>query len=147
VAITLSYERRTGGTIMGFLDEINNAMKKVEEEVKKAELDRHFKDLEQGINKAGSSTSGTGNNPPAPSPHQSAPSADPAGRRYHKGYSRITAWMKTRYQGKLSGIQDPLQKKLELEQLSAEACSGLSSKAKQGFLDYLKSQNYEQLLK
>lgn len=132
---------------MGFLDEINSAMKKVEEEVKKAELDRHFKDLEQGITNAGSSTSGTGSNPPSSLPNQPAPAADGTARRYHKGYSRITAWMKTRYQGKLSGIRDPFQKKLELEQVSAEACSGLSAKARKGFLDYLKSQNYEQLLK
>jgi hypothetical protein len=55
--------------------------------------------------------------------------------------------MKSRYQGKLAGISDPLQKKLELEQFSAEASSGLSPKAKKGFLEYLKSQNYEQLLK
>ena len=132
---------------MGFLDEINNAMKKVEEEVKKAELDRHFKDLEQGINKAGSNAPASDDTSPSPAPHQPVPAPAGSSRSYHKGYSRITAWMKTRYQGKLAGIKDPLQKKLELEQVSAEACSGLSAKAKKGFLDYLKSQNYEQLLK
>jgi hypothetical protein len=132
---------------MGFLDEINNAMKKVEEEVRKAELDKHFKELEQGLNNAGSGNSGVNTTPPAPVHNQAAPSPANPARSYHKGYSRITAWMKTRYQGKLAGMKDPLQKKLELEQLSAEACGGLSPKAKKGFLDYLRSQNYEQLLK
>lgn len=132
---------------MGFLDDINNAMKKVEEEVKKADLDTHFKNLEQGINKAGSTSQGKSDTSPVSATQPSAPDSKTPSRPHHPGYSRITAWMKSRYRGKLAGISDPLQKNLELEQLSAEACSGLSPKAKHGFLDYLKSQNYEQLLK
>jgi len=117
---------------MGIFDEIDKAMKKVEEEVKKADLDRHFKNPGDGINRTGT-----------PAPQQ----AVPAGRRPHPGYSRITAWMKTRYRKKIDCISDPYQKNLELELIATEACSGLSAKAKKGFLDYLKSQNYEQLLK
>jgi len=129
---------------MGFLDDISNAVKKVEDEVKKADLDKRFKDLEDGITRAGSQSPGdSGETVPAPQPSGPAPTSRP----YHKEYSRITAWIKSRYQGKLAGISDPLQKKLELEQYFAEASSGLSPKAKKGFLDYLKSQNYEQLLK
>ncbi|NMB77973.1 MAG: hypothetical protein GYA23_02620, partial [Methanomicrobiales archaeon] len=47
----------------------------------------------------------------------------------------------------IAAVNDPYQKRTELEQVAAEATSGLSAKAKKGFLDYLKSQNYEQLLK
>jgi hypothetical protein len=63
------------------------------------------------------------------------------------GYAKIAAWMKRTYKGRISGAGDPLQRNLDLEQLSAEACSGLSAKAKKGFMDYLKKQNYEPLLK
>lgn len=132
---------------MGFLDGITNAMKKVEEEVKKADLDKHIRDLEQGINKAGSQDSGINDHTGTPSSSPLVPAPAAPARSPHKGYSRITAWMKSRYKGKLAGIGDPFQKRLELEQLSAEACNGLSPKAKKGFLEYLKSQNYEQLLK
>ncbi|MFA4823581.1 MAG: hypothetical protein WC593_00335 [Methanoregula sp.] len=55
--------------------------------------------------------------------------------------------MKRNYRSKITALSDPYQMKLELEQFSAEACSGMSLKAKKGFLDYLKSQNYEQLLR
>lgn len=135
---------------MGIFDEIDKALKKVEEEVKKADLDKHFKDLGEGINKAGSDLSKEADKARSPAPQQAAPAPAPAKtspRAPHPGYSRITAWMKTRYKGKITATGDPYQKNLELEQLSAVACSGLSAKAKKGFLDYLKSQNYEQLLK
>jgi hypothetical protein len=131
---------------MGFLDEINKAMKTVEEEVKKANLDKQFKDLGDGINKAGSGAPKDTTPAGTSVPSHPVPSASPA-RKPHPGYSRITAWMKTRYKGKIDTITDPSIGKLELEQVSAEATSGLSHKARQGFLDYLKSQNYEQLLK
>jgi hypothetical protein len=135
---------------MGIFDEFNKAMKKVGEEVKKADLDKQFKDLGEGINKAGSDLSKEMNKSKTSVPQKPVstitPSASPA-RSPHPGYSRIMAWMKIRYKGKISGITDPASKKLELEQVSAEACSGLSLKTKKGFLDYLKSQNYEQLLK
>ncbi len=120
---------------MGIFDEIDKAMKKVEKEVKKANLDNSFKDLGNGINKAGNNISHEINK-------ATTPSSTP-----HPGYSRITVWMKTRYKGKITGISDPYQKNLELEMIAAEATSGLSAKTKKGFLDYLKSQNYEQLLK
>lgn len=107
---------------MGIFDEISKAMKKVEEGVKNADNAR------------------------SPAQQQKTPAAAPS-RTPHPGYSRITAWMKTRYKGKIAGISDPYQKNLELEQIAADATSGLSAKAKKGFLDYLKSQNYEQLLK
>lgn len=110
---------------MGIFDDINKAMKTIEEEVKKAD---------PSFQQAGSG-------------HQNASPAATHTRTPHKGYSRITAWMKTRCQGKIAGVSDPYQKNLELEQIAAEATSGLSAKARKGFLDYLKSQNYEQLLK
>jgi hypothetical protein len=135
---------------LGIFDEIDKAMKKVEDEVKKAELDKQFRNLGDGIARAGSDLSRDTDRGTVPAPEQKAPSAassERPARTPHPGYSRITAWMKTRYKGKISGITSSSAKKLELEQISAEACSGLSSKAKKGFLDYLRSQNYEQLLK
>jgi hypothetical protein len=135
---------------VGIFDEFNKAMKKVEEEVKKADLDKQFKEFGEGLNKAGSDLSKGQNTSGTPASRQTAPA--PLGsaghpRSPHPGYKRITAWMKTQYQAKISATSGSSSKKLELEQISAEACSGLSSKAKKGFLDYLKSQNYEQLLK
>lgn len=129
---------------MGFFDEIGKAMKKVEDEVKKADLDKQFRDLGDGLNKAGSDLSkeiDKNRSPQAAAPVPTSP------KRPHRGYARITRWMKTTYHDKLAGIADPFQKRLELEQIAAEATSGLSPKAKKGFLEYLKSQNYEQLLK
>jgi uncharacterized protein YdcH (DUF465 family) len=38
---------------MALFDDLGKAMKKVDDEIKKAELDKQVKDLEQGINKAG----------------------------------------------------------------------------------------------
>jgi hypothetical protein len=134
---------------MGIFDEFSKAMKKVEDEVKKADLDKQFRDLGEGINKAGSDLSHELNKPTTPAGQQAAPAAAPStgsARKPHPGYKRITAWMKTRYQGKIAGITGS-SKNLELEQICAEASSGLSPKAKRGFLEYLKSQNYEQLLK
>ena len=137
---------------MGFFDEIGKAMKKVEDEVKKADLDKQFRDLGDGLNKAGSDLSkeiDKNRSPPAAAPAPASPAAPAptSPKRPHRGYARITRWMKTTYHDKLAGIADPFQKKLELEQISAEATSGLPPKAKKGFLEYLKSQNYEQLLK
>lgn len=134
---------------MGIFDDLNKAMKKVEEEVKKADLDKHLKDLGNGINKAGSDLSKEIDKAGIPAQHQPVVAATPApsARRTHPGYSRLTAWMKTQYKGKIAAVSDPYKSRLELEQITAEATSGLSPKAKRGFLDYLKSQNYEQLLK
>ena len=63
------------------------------------------------------------------------------------GYAKITAWMKRNYKDRISCSGDSFQQALQLEQLTAEACSGLPAKTKKGFLDYLKKQNYEPLLK
>jgi hypothetical protein len=137
---------------MGLFDEIGKAMKKVEEEVKKADLDTRFREIGDGINKAGADLSHgsdkAGTPVPVTAPQPAAGGESPAPpRKPHPGYSRITAWMKTRYKGKIGAAADPYQRTLELEQISAEACSGLSAKTKKGFLEYLKSQNYEQLLR
>lgn len=67
-------------------------------------------------------------------------------RRLHPGYAKIAAWVKTKYKDRITGTQE-FQRGLELEQLSAEASAGLSAKVRKGFLDYLKKQNYEPLLK
>jgi hypothetical protein len=135
---------------MGLFDDLNKAIKQAEEEIKKSGLDQRMKDLEQGLNNAGKDidqnlkSQPSGPAEPA-SPCQAAPFAN--ARQPHPGYAKIAAWVKRKYSSRISGISDPYQKKLELEQMSAEACSGMSSKAKKGFLDYLKTQNYEQLLK
>jgi hypothetical protein len=124
--------------IVGIFDDLGKALKQVEDGVKKSDLDRQLKSVEEGLNTAGKDLtmeSGKVRNP-----------AQPA-RAPHPGYAKITAWVKRKYKARIPGTTDPLQKDLELEQLSAEACSGLSAKTKKGFLDYLKSQHYEQLLK
>jgi len=135
---------------MGLFDDLNKAMKQAEEEIRKSGLDQRMKELEQGLNKAGKDVDQSLKGQPsgqaeATSSLQSTPAA--GARQSHPGYAKIAAWVKRKYSSQISGISDPYQKKLELEQMSAEACSGMSSKAKKGFLDYLKSQNYEQLLR
>ena len=55
--------------------------------------------------------------------------------------------MKRNYKSRITGSGDNFQKGLQLEQLAAEATSGLPAKARKGFMDYLKKQNYEPLLK
>jgi hypothetical protein len=143
---------------MGLFDDLGNALKKVEDDLKKSDLDKHMKDLEQGLNKAGRDVSTEIDKArapaepaaPAPSAAQQAPpaGAQPAAPRPpHPGYAKIAAWMKRTYKGRISGAGDPLQRNLELEQLSSEACSGLSEKTRKGFLDYLRKQDYEPLLR
>ena len=145
---------------MGLFDDLGKALKKVEDEVKKADLDKHFKDVGDGLNKAGRDISAEIDKARAPAqpasssppvPVSAPPAQTPAGqsipRSPHPGYAKITAWMKRTYKSRISGTGDPLQRNLELEQLSAEACSGLSAKTKKGFMEYLKNQNYEPLLK
>jgi hypothetical protein len=141
--------RQTGIT-MGLFDDLNKAMKQAEEEIKKSGLDQRMKYFEQGLNKAGKDIDQSLKNQPPGHPDATIPPhAPPASgaRPPHPGYAKIAAWVKTNYRAKITALSDPFQKKLELEQISSEACSGMSSKAKKGFLDYLKSQNYEQLLK
>ena len=137
---------------MGIFDEIGKAMKKVEDEVKKAELDKRCEEIGSGITKAASGLAREADTTQAYGGQAPAPQAGPAGsattsHRPHPGYSRITAWVKTRYQGRIAGVTDPYQQRLGLEQISSEATTGLSPKARKGFLEYLKQQNYEQLLK
>jgi hypothetical protein len=134
---------------MGFFDEFNKAIKQAEEEIKKSGLDQRVRDLEQGLSKAGKDIDQGLKNQPSGTvqPANPLPSTSPNTRQPHPGYAKIAAWVKRKCSAQIAKISDPYQKTLELEQISAEACSGLSPKAKKGFLDYLKSQNYEQLLK
>ena len=142
---------------MGLFDDLGRALKKVEDEVKKSDPDKPLKDVDQGLNKAGKdistevSKSGKPAQPASPAPAAARPAQPSTGRSVprspHPGYAKIAAWMKRTYKSRISGAGDPLQRSLELEQLSAEACSGLSAKTKKGFMDYLKKQNYEPLLK
>lgn len=143
---------------MGLFDELGKALKKVEDEVKKSDIDKHLKDVEQGLNKAGKDISADIDKARAPSPPASpAPSAPVSSlpaqtltdkpRSPHPGYAKIAAWMKRNYKSRITGSGDSFQRGLQLEQLTAEACSGLPAKARKGFMEYLKKQNYEPLLK
>jgi len=137
---------------MGLFDDLGKAMKKVNDEINRAELGKQVKDLDQGMNKTGHELSAgmkkaqdsslQKTTAPAPASAGSAQTRPP-----HPGYAKITAWVKRTHGGRISAISDPDQKKIELEQMTAEACSGLSEKTRKGFLAYLKSQNYEQLLR
>jgi len=145
---------------MGLFDELGKALKQVENEVKKSDLDKRIKDVEQGLNKAGKPISteidkaGAPGEPASPvpsAPAEALPSPMKAGRSVprspHPGYVKIAAWMKRNYKSRITGSGDTFQQGLQLEQLTAEACSGLSEKTKKGFMDYLKKQNYEPLLR
>jgi hypothetical protein len=142
---------------MGVFDELNKAMKQAENELKKANIDRQLKDLEQDLSETGKDLSqeagkarGTTVQPagkPAAQPVQAQPHPVAGARTPPKGYAKIIAWVKTRYGSRITGISDPRQKKLVLEQITNEACNGLPEKTKKGFLDYLNNQNLEQLLK
>ena len=146
---------------MGLFDDLGKALKKVEEDVKNSDLDKQLKNVEQGLNRAGKDISAEIDKARAPaqpsSPQPSVPAAapatdtpagKPASRSPHPGYQKIAAWMKRTYKSRIAaGAGDTFQQGLQLEQLTAEACSGLSAKAKKGFMDYLKKQNYEPLLK
>lgn len=143
---------------MGLFDDLGKVLKKVEDEVKKSGPDRHVKDPGQELNKAGRDISREVDKALAPA-HAPSP-ASPASasgmpahvstdttRSPHKGYAKIVAWMKQNYKNRITGSSDNFQKGLELEQLTAEACSGLPAKARKGFMEYLKKQHYEPLLK
>lgn len=133
--------RLSGDSYMGLFDEFNKALKKVEDEINKAEIDKAINKAETDIrNELSEKQSGE-----SPAKKDSPPAPAPA--RPHPGYARITAWVKERYRGKMKPTTDSYQKNLEMEMIATEACAGLSPKAKKGFLDYLKKQNYEQLLK
>ena len=79
--------------------------------------------------------------------HQAKGGGEPAIRAAHPGYAKIALWMRRKYKGRIPAGGDAFQKNLELEQLTAEATTGLSAKTRKGFLEYLRAQNYEQLLK
>jgi hypothetical protein len=140
---------------MGLFDDLGKALKKVEDEVKKSDLDKHLKNVELGLNKAGKDVSmeinkaTTPAQPASPAP-AAAPAQTPAGRPArspHPGYQKIAAWMKRNYKDRIAGSGGSSPQGLQLEQLTAEACSGLSAKARKGFMEYLKKQDYEPLLK
>jgi hypothetical protein len=142
---------------MGLFDDLGKALKKVEEDVKKSDLDQQLKNVGQGLNKAGRDISAEvdkARSPaqpaqpaPAAAPPAPTPASRPASRSPHPGYQKIAAWMKRNYKDRIAGSGGNFEQGLQLEQLTAEACSGLSAKAKKGFMDYLKKQNYEPLLK
>lgn len=137
---------------MGFLDDIGKAFKKVEEEVQKSDLDKHLKNVEEGLNKAGRDISAEAGRARAPAqPAQGQPEQKPATgavpRASHPGYVKIAAWMKRNYQDRISVAGDKYQTRLALEQIAAEATAGIPAKARKGFMEYLKNQNYEPLLK
>ncbi len=143
---------------MGLFDDLGKVLKKVEDEVKKSDPDRHVKDVGQELTKAGRDISREIDRSlaPAQAPSPASPgsaSGMPAqvstdkSRSPHKGYAKIVAWMKQNYKNRISGSSDNFQQGLGLEQLTAEACSGLPAKARKGFMEYLKKQNYKPLLK
>lgn len=134
---------------MGLFDDLNKAMKQAGEEIKKSGLDQRMNDLEQGLDNAGKDIDRTLKNSSSETVtmQNNSPSSLMGNLQPHPGYAKITAWVKRRCSTQISGLSDPYQKRLELEQISSEACTGLSPKAKKGFLAYLKSQNSEQLLK
>ncbi len=104
---------------MGLLDKFGEAIKKAEDDIRK--------NAGGGQGPGQEGVSGTARKP-------------------HPGYAKIAAWVKTKYKDRIAGTSE-FQRGLQLEQLSAEASKGLSAKARKGFLEYLKKQNYEQLLK
>jgi hypothetical protein len=137
---------------MGLFDDLGKALKQVEEEMKKSDLDRHLKNVGEGLNKAGKEISAGVEKARSPSPQTSGQPQDssngrPSSRQPHPGYQKIAAWMKRNYKDRIAVSGDPYQRGIQLEQLSLEACRELPAKAKKGFLDYLKKQNYEPLLK
>jgi hypothetical protein len=120
---------------MGIFDELGKALKQVEDEVKKSDIDRHVKDVEQGLNKAGKDISTEIDKaqapaqPASPAPAATLPEHTSTGRAVsrspHPGYVKIAAWIKRNYKHRITGSGDSFQQSLELEQLTAEACSGL----------------------
>lgn len=141
---------------MGLFDDLGKVLKTVEDEVKKSGPDRHVKDAGQELTKAGRDISREIDKAMAPA-QAPAPASPASGmpahvstdksRSPHKGYAKIVAWMKQNYKNRITGSSDNFQQGPGLEQLTAEACSGLPAKARKGFMEYLKKQNYKPLLK
>jgi hypothetical protein len=136
---------------MALFDDLGKALKKVGDEIKKSDPGKHIKNVEQASDKAGKDLSAEAGRARAPKQPGSEPATTPSGkpvpRSPHPGYTKIAVWMKRKYKDRIAGAGDSDQRSLQLEQLTAEACSGLSAKAKKGFTEYLKKQNYEPLLK
>lgn len=136
---------------MGLINDLGKALKTVGDEIKKSDPGKHVKNVEQAHDKAGKGLSTETGKGRAPKQSGSEPAATPSGkpvpRSPHPGYTKIAAWMKKNYKDRIAGAGESDQRSLQLEQLTAEACSGLSAKAKKGFMEYLKKQNYEPLLK
>jgi hypothetical protein len=136
---------------MGLINNLGKALKNVGDEIKKSDPGKHLKNVEQAPDKAGKDLSNEAGKGRAPKQSGSEPATTPSGkpvpRSPHPGYTKIAAWMKRNYKDRIAGAGESDQRSLQLEQLTAEACSGLSAKAKKGFMEYLKKQNYEPLLK
>jgi hypothetical protein len=137
---------------MGIFDELNKSLKQSKNELKEGDVNRQLKELGLELGKAGrelssesGKTRGTAGQPAA-LPGQIQSQTESA-RNPHKGYSRLAAWVKTKHSSRIKAISDPYQQKLVLELISNDACCELPEKTKNGFLAYLKNQNYEQLLK
>jgi hypothetical protein len=86
---------------------------------------------------------------PAPRPSTTVGAYSPPADSHSpiRGYSRICVWLKKKYSGKVSGISDPGRMKGELEKIAGDRRSGISPKTWAGFLEYLKKQNYQEMLK
>ncbi|MGA2122395.1 MAG: hypothetical protein ABSG49_10215 [Methanoregula sp.] len=79
---------------MGLFDDLDAAMKKVEGEINKAELDKQVKDLDLGMNKTGHEISAeikkSKDSPPQKASAPAPASASSAGARSpHPGYAKI----------------------------------------------------------
>jgi hypothetical protein len=109
---------------MGVFDTLNRVMKKVDVGVKKADPNQCFNELEQDINKAGTTPQSPG--------HGQKLSMD-SQRTHDHGYSRFTAWVNDKCHGKIKDVLDLFQKKVELEEIPSEACAGLPGKTKNRF--------------
>ena len=100
---------------MGLFDDLGKALKQVEEEVKKSDLDKHLKNVGEGLNKAGKDISAEvdKNRSPAVSRrhlHNRKHAGRPASRSPHPGYQKIAAWMKRNYKDRIAGSGDPFQR-------------------------------------
>lgn len=142
---------------MGLFEDLGKALKKVEDGVKKSAFEQQLNEIGQGLNRPGNGISPDAGNPRLPAQPVSPPpvsslpahtsTAHSVPRSPGKGYAKIAAWMKRTYRNRITSSGDRYQQGLQLEQLTAEACSGLPAKTKKGFVDYLKKLNYEPLLK
>jgi hypothetical protein len=85
----------------------------------------------------------------APRPATTASAYSPPEETHSRirGYSRICVWLKKKYSGKVTGISDPNRMKGELEKMAGDRRSGIPAKTWTGFLEYLKKQNYQEMLK